>query len=153
MSSQVQDSNVPAGHQSAEVVAGGPVPEDGSGGVLKRAWKRLGTSDADYEAAELQESSRGAGATAIDCCNCGDIVTVSGPLRSVTLRPVEGLPSVEAELYDGSGRISLLWMGRRRIVGIEPGRVLTATGRLAEKDGHRVIFNPRYALQAAVPTE
>lgn len=126
---------------------------NGSDGLLKRAWHRLGTTDEQMEAAELQESSRTAGATAIDHCDCGEIVTVSGPLRSVTLRPVEGVPSVEAEIYDGSGHISLLWMGRRRIAGIEPGRVLTATGRLADKDGRRVIFNPRYALRATQVSE
>lgn len=117
------------------------------GGLLRRAWHNLGSSDEQLEAEELQESSRGAGATAITNCEEGCVVTVSGPLRSVTLRPVEGVPSVEAELYDGSGRILLLWMGRRRIVGIEPGRVLTATGRLTNNNGRRVIFNPRYSLR------
>ncbi|NQU37582.1 MAG: OB-fold nucleic acid binding domain-containing protein [Actinobacteria bacterium] len=118
-----------------------------AGSPLRKMWQRLGTSDADIEAGELQESARGAGATAIDHCACGEIVTVCGPLRSVTLLPVAGLPSVEAELYDGSGAISLVWMGRRRIQGIEPGRVLTATGRLGMAQGRRVIYNPRYALR------
>ena len=114
---------------------------------LRKMWQRLGTSDAEIEAVELQESARGAGATAIDRCACGEIVTVCGPLRSVTLLPVAGLPAVEAELYDGTGSIALIWMGRRRIAGIEPGRVLTATGRLGVSQGHPVIYNPRYALR------
>lgn len=123
------------------------------GGVLKRALHKFGSSDEQLEAEELQESSRDAGATAIDCCQEGSVVTVSGPLRSVTLRPIDGVPSVEAELYDGSGRILLLWMGRRRIVGIEPGRVLTATGRLTNNNGRRVIFNPRYSLRPTKGSE
>jgi len=117
------------------------------GSAIKRLWQRLGTSDAQLEAEELQASSREAGAIAISSCTDGQVVTVSGPLRSVILKPVSGLPSVEAQIYDGSGQVTLLWMGRRRIAGIEPGRVLSATGRLSNCDGNRVIFNPRYALK------
>ena len=62
-------------------------------GTLRRLWRRLGSSDEQIEAAELQESSRTAGATAIDNCNRGDVVTVAGPLRSVTLKLSESLPS------------------------------------------------------------
>lgn len=115
--------------------------------ALRRFLSRVGASDDEHEAAELQESSRSEGATAIDCCECGEVVTVSGPLRSVTLQPVAGVASVEAELYDGTGRVALVWLGRRAIGGIEPGRVLTATGRLNLTDGKRTIFNPRYTLR------
>lgn len=122
-------------------------------GALRRLWRRLGSSDEQIEAAELQESSRTAGAMAIDNCNCGDVVTVAGPLRSVTLKPAESLPSVEAEIYDGSGRVVLVWMGRRHIAGIDPGRVLVATGRMNLIDGQRVMYNPRYSLRAIAASE
>lgn len=126
---------------------------DNSPGILRRTLARLGTTDQAIEAAELRKSAQTSGATAIEECDCGQIVTVSGSLRSVTLSPLAGVASVEAEIYDGSGRISLLWMGRRRIVGIEPGRVLTVTGRLVNRDGARVIFNPRYSLRAFEASE
>ena len=115
--------------------------------VVRRFLRRVGTSESEFEAAELKESSRLQGATAADCCECGQIVTVVGLLRSVTLRPVAGVPSVEAELYDGSGRVTLIWLGRRRIVGIEPGLTLSATGRVNLTDDRRTIFNPRYTLR------
>jgi len=50
--------------------------------------------------------------------------TVCGTLRSVTLRPRAGVPALEAELYDGSGSLYVVWLGRRHIAGIEPGRRL-----------------------------
>lgn len=115
--------------------------------AVRRFLKRVGASDEEYEAAELQASSRDEGATAVGSCECGEIVTVCGPLRSVTLHPVEGVVSVEAELYDGTGRVALVWLGRKSIGGIEPGRVLTASGRLNLTDGKRTIFNPRYTLR------
>ena len=50
------------------------------------------------------------------------------------------------ELYDGSGTVTLVWLGRREIAGISPGRQLRATGRITTNGGRRVIFNPRYEL-------
>ncbi len=121
--------------------------------ALRRLWRRLGSSDEEVEAAGLQASSRDAGATSIDSCNCGDIVTVCGPLRSVTMKPAESVPTVEAEVYDGTGRVLLVWLGRRHIHGIDPGRVLTATGRMNTIDGRRTIYNPRYSLHAVAAGE
>ncbi len=70
----------------------------------------------------------------------------SGVLRSVVLRPREGVPTVEAELYDGSGALDLIWLGRRRIAGIEPGRRALVEGLVCEVNGRRAMFNPRYQL-------
>ncbi len=71
---------------------------------------------------------------------------VSGVLRSVVLRPAAQVQAVEAELYDGSGSLSLIWLGRRRIAGIEPGRHVLVEGRVAQVRGERRMFNPRYEL-------
>ena len=46
---------------------------------------------------------------------------VCGTLRSVTLRPRAGVPALVAELYDGSGTVQVVWLGRRQIAG-HPGR-------------------------------
>ena len=59
-----------------------------------------------------------------------------------------GTPSLEASLYDGSGMVTLVWLGRRKIAGIKPGVDLKASGRVSCQEGRRVIFNPRYELQA-----
>ena len=71
---------------------------------------------------------------------------VRGVLRTVTLRPRGGVPALEAELFDGSAVLTLIWLGRRRIAGIAPGRSLRVRGRIGVHDGSRVIYNPRYEL-------
>jgi hypothetical protein len=71
---------------------------------------------------------------------------VCGTLRSVTLRPRAGVPALEAELYDGSGSLSVVWLGRRQIVGIEPGRRVRVDGMVTEANGQRTMYNPRYEL-------
>jgi hypothetical protein len=45
--------------------------------------------------------------------------------------------------------VTLIWLGRRRIRGIEPGRSLVARGRLTRQDGRPTIYNPSYELRAA----
>ena len=70
-----------------------------------------------------------------------------GTLKTVTLRPRGGVPALEAELYDGSGSISVVWLGRRRIGGILPGRAIRVEGRIGVQDGARMMYNPRYDLR------
>ena len=77
-----------------------------------------------------------------------ELIELRGQLRTVTLRPRGGVPALEAELYDGSGSITVLWLGRRRIAGIFPGRSIRVTGRIGVHDGVRVIYNPRYDLRS-----
>nr|WP_239520710.1 OB-fold nucleic acid binding domain-containing protein [Blastococcus saxobsidens] len=87
-----------------------------------------------------------AGCEPVSSCRKGAVVTVTGRLKSVVYTPRETVPTLEAELFDGSGSVTLVWLGRRRIPGIEPGRTLTARGRFAAFDGRQVIYNPRYEL-------
>lgn len=75
------------------------------------------------------------------------VATVSGRITTVTFTPAASMPVLEAELYDGTDTVTLAWLGRRRIVGIEPGRRLVAAGRVAVRDeDRRVIYNPWYEI-------
>lgn len=74
-------------------------------------------------------------------------VALSGVIRSVILRPRQGVQAFEAELFDGSASVDLVWLGRRRIAGIEPGRRARIEGLVCQIDGRPTIFNPRYELR------
>jgi hypothetical protein len=63
------------------------------------------------------------------------------------MRPRGGSLTMEAELWDGTGRVLLVWLGRRDIPGIEPGRKIVVHGRLTSMKGERAIYNPAYELQ------
>jgi hypothetical protein len=110
---------------------------------------RLSSSQEDLESEELREDAATAGCTRIGDCHDRQVVTVTGTLRTVTLRPRAGVPALEAELFDGTEGVTLVWLGRRRIPGIEPGRTIKAQGRIAMRDGHKVLYNPYYELQTA----
>lgn len=100
------------------------------------------------EAKELQNDAVRAGCCPIVVAEDRERVEIQGSIRTVTLRPRGGVPALEAELYDGSGVLTLIWLGRRRIAGIEPGRALKVHGRIGEHDKMRVMFNPRYELKS-----
>ncbi|HKD87451.1 MAG TPA: OB-fold nucleic acid binding domain-containing protein, partial [Streptosporangiaceae bacterium] len=76
-------------------------------------------------------------------------VELAGTLEAVTTRPRGGSLTMEAELWDGTGRVTLVWLGRREIAGIQPGRRIVVHGRLTSQHGQRTIFNPSYELHAA----
>jgi len=104
-------------------------------------------SRADQEADELKRESADRSCGRICDCAPGDTVTIAGTVRSITLRPRSEAPSLEIDLYDGSGSIRVIWLGRRRIQGVSAGRRLVITGRLNQVAGQPVVYNPRYELK------
>lgn len=134
------------------------------GGVLRRLVRKL-TSDVEaLDADDLSSDADRSGARRASECACGEEVTVFGRLRSVEFCAQAddaagteggggtGKACLEAELFDGTEGVTLIWLGRRRIPGIEPGRTMRARGRLAIRDGRKVLYNPYYEIcQASTP--
>lgn len=118
-------------------------------GRLRRALRRMAASDSQRDAEDLQETVEDTGATPCALARDRGEVCVAGRLRSVQFMPRTNLPTLEAELWDGSGAVTLVWLGRHRIAGIEPGRTLLVRGRLSVKAGRKIIYNPFYELQPA----
>ncbi len=113
---------------------------------LRAVLRRLVSTPEELDAVELADTATSSGADRIQDCRCGRPVIVVGRLRSVTMRCAQQVPAVEAELYDGTGQLTLVFLGRRRIPGITPGRPLAAYGRPIVRDGVRTMINPRYEL-------
>ena len=113
---------------------------------LRRRIHRLTADEAEIEAQELQHQVTVVGAEKMSACRERDSVCVAGTIRSVTLKTRAGAPSLEAEVYDGSGSVVAVFLGRRRIAGIEAGRSIVIHGRLTMQDHRSTIFNPRYEL-------
>ena len=108
--------------------------------------RRLTASTSHLDAEELREEVEQR-----SCMPCYDLqpgryAQVVGRLRAVVYTPSETVPTLEAELYDGTDSIDLVWLGRRRIAGLEPGRRVVARGRVGEHNGRRAIYNPWYEL-------
>ncbi|GAA3820575.1 OB-fold nucleic acid binding domain-containing protein [Cellulomonas soli] len=116
--------------------------------TLRERLRKVVASQAEIEADEERvEAEHFVGCTPVGTVKDRTRATVSGVVRSMTWRPREGVPALEAELYDGSGTLDLVWLGRREIAGIAPGRRLRIEGMVCEVDGRRTVFNPAYELR------
>ena len=73
-------------------------------------------------------------------------VCVSGEVRSVRIVPRAGADALEAAVYDGRGSVTAVFLGRRKIPGISPGRRLQLEGVVSRDDGVKVMYNPLYTL-------
>jgi RecJ-like exonuclease len=107
---------------------------------------RLTASASNLDAAELREAVQQRDCVPLQDLHHGGCVQVVGRLRAVVYTPSETVPTLEAELFDGSDSIDLVWLGRRRIAGVEPGRRVMVRGRVGEHNGRKAIYNPWYEL-------
>ena len=114
--------------------------------MLQRALRRFTSSNAELESEELQRNVREEGAMPSEECEDRQRVQLTGTVSTVTINPRAGHPALEVELRDGSGAVTLVWLGRRQIPGIDCGRTLKVSGRISCHEGRRLIYNPRYEL-------
>jgi amino acid transporter len=75
-------------------------------------------------------------------------VQVEGRVRTLRVQPLAGATTLELVLEDDSGALSIVFLGRTRIPGIEVGTRLRATGIAGRHRGRLAILNPAYQLLA-----
>ena len=75
-------------------------------------------------------------------------VRVAGRVRSVRVQPRAGTSNLECLLADDSGMLLLVFQGRRRIPGIQPGAKLVVEGMVGDWARRQAILNPDYELIA-----
>jgi amino acid transporter len=75
-------------------------------------------------------------------------VRVAGRVKSVRVQPRAGTSNLECVLSDESGRLLLVFQGRRRIPGIQPGARLVVEGMVGDWARRQAILNPDYELIA-----
>jgi RecJ-like exonuclease len=113
--------------------------------------RRLTASAENLDADELRDEIGVHSCMPVSQIQRGNTVKIVGRLRAVVYTPSETVPTLQAELFDGSDSIDLVWLGRRRIAGVEPGRRIIARGRVGLHNGKLAIYNPWYELVAPAP--
>ncbi|HEV2310716.1 MAG TPA: OB-fold nucleic acid binding domain-containing protein, partial [Acidimicrobiia bacterium] len=76
-------------------------------------------------------------------------VRVAGRVHALRVQPWAGQPTLECTITDGTGRLTVVFLGRRSIAGIEPGARIVVDGMVGTRAGQRVILNPDYQLLIA----
>jgi amino acid transporter len=89
------------------------------------------------------------GITPIGDVRWRDRVTISGRVQTLRVRPSGTSTTLEAVIEDETGAMSIVFVGRKRIGGLEVGTHLRAQGMAGEHRGRLAILNPAYNLIAA----
>ncbi|MCX6443998.1 MAG: amino acid permease [Actinobacteria bacterium] len=71
---------------------------------------------------------------------------VHGRVTSISTAPRGSAPMLQVEIWDQTGGITLNFLGRREIAGLEVGMEMRAEGMVGEEDGQLTILNPSYEL-------
>jgi hypothetical protein len=117
-------------------------------GFVRRLTRRLLESPEVRDAEELSGEAASIGAHRAIDCHRGQEVTMVGTLRSVETNAKGCSGGVRAELFDGTDTVMLVWLGQRRIPGIDSGRMLRVHGRMGMlENGSKAIYNPHYEIQ------
>jgi hypothetical protein len=114
-------------------------------GPFRRFFRRMAESDEQRYAEEIEAwAAKIPGTVRIREAPGRSPVKLAGVVRRITVRPLEGHESLEALLYDGTGELTLIWMGRRSIPGLNLGTRLVVEGVVGEQRTARRLVNPRF---------
>jgi hypothetical protein len=108
--------------------------------------QRLGASVAELDRTRLQDRCRGLDVTPINETPRRVPVRVGGEVKRVIVAPRNGVPNLEVMVGDGTGSITAVFAGRRRIAGLDHGRTIVLEGVIVDLVDRPVIYNPAYTL-------
>jgi len=89
------------------------------------------------------------GVTAVRDIVWRDRVRIRGRVQAQRVRPWRQTAYLECTLEDDTGRVLVVFSGRRRIPGIKLGTRMEVEGTVGEHRGHLAIMNPTYTLLGA----
>jgi len=73
-------------------------------------------------------------------------VVVAGRVRSVRVAPLHDAPTLELVIVDDTGAISVVFLGRRGLAGVEVGTKMAVEGMVGVHKARLAILNPTYHL-------
>ena len=95
---------------------------------VKSLGQRLRASVDDLERARLMDRCGGLGITNLAEVVPRQPIRVGGEIHRVVIAPRHGIPTLEVVVSDGTGSITAVFTGRRKIIGVEHGRTVVLEG-------------------------
>jgi cytochrome c-type biogenesis protein CcmE len=118
-------------------------------GLLDRVRRRFAETDEERLAQEIRDwASTVPGAVRIASCPNRRRVRLAGVVKRITLTPIQGSESLEAVISDGTGEVSVVWMGRRMIPGLTLGTRVIVDGVVAREGSRSRMVNPIFEFAA-----
>jgi RecG-like helicase len=113
---------------------------------LKKMVKRLTTPTEELDREQLTEFCASRELAPMDELEARKPVRVGGEIRSVRIVPRAGAPALEVTVSDGRGSVVAVFLGRRKLAGMSPGRRVAFEGVVADNGLRTTITNPAYEL-------
>jgi len=111
---------------------------------MRRLLERLNESDETRLAEETRAwADTIVGSTRIAVAPARQPVKIAGVIRRMTVLPMEGKEALQALISDGTGEVTIVFMGRRGIGGLSLGKRVVVEGVLGEHRGDVRMVNPR----------
>ena len=114
--------------------------------ALRKFVDRLTKPIEQIDREHLEKWCTTSGFPALDQVEARKPVRVAGEVRSIRIVPRSGADALEATITDGHGTLTAVFLGRRKIMGISPGRRVFLEGVVTKDRGAQVMFNPMYEL-------
>ena len=80
-------------------------------------------------------------------------VTIAGRVHAVRVQPRSGVATLECTIVDGTGSMTVVFLGRRDYPGLHTGRRVVVEGVVGEHHGRLAMLNPRLELLAEAHVE
>jgi len=112
--------------------------------ALRKFVDRITKPTEEVDRERLEQWRATTGCVALDEIVVRTPVRVGGEVRSIRIVPRAGADALEATITDGKGALTAVFLGRRKILGISPGRRVFLEGVVAKDGGTNVMYNPLY---------
>lgn len=114
--------------------------------ALRKLFEKFTTSPAEQDRARLASALANLDVTPLDTLSMRVSQSMAGEIESVRVVPRANADAVEATISDGTGLVTAVFLGRRRIPGISPGRRIVIEGVPARAGRRTLVYNPKYQL-------
>ena len=114
--------------------------------ALRKFVDKLSKPTEQIDREQLEEWCVTVGCRALDQVETRRPVRVAGEVRSIRIVPRAGADALEATISDGHGTLTAVFLGRRKILGVSPGRRVFLEGVVTNDGSSQVMYNPVYQL-------
>ena len=114
--------------------------------ALRKFVERITKPTEQIDREHLAEWCTISGFPALNAVEVRKPVRVAGEVRSIRIVPRAGADALEATITDGHGTLTAVFLGRRKILGISPGRRVFFEGVVTKDGSAQVMYNPVYQL-------
>ena len=121
----------------------------GAQGYLRRLTRRLTEDPEKLDSEDLSDEVANTGAQrAIDCERGQEVTMVGHAAQCVETNGKGCAGGVRGRiLLDGSDTVTLVWLGQRRIPGIDSDARCECAAAGQAENGTKAIYNPHYEIQ------